>query len=491
VLAASAIGLLLVVFFMVRLATQPSYTMLNTGLDPAETGKLTSALDAKGIKYELRNNGTALAVEESQTADARIALAEKGLPRQGTPGFELFDKQKLGASDMQQKVTYQRALEGEIANTIDGIKGAEGARVDLVLPEDQLFQDKQSEAKAAVLIPGDGQNLESGSVRGIAQLVSSGVKGLKTENVTITDGSGRLLWPNGDSSGGDGMGATSKVAAQRRYEQELEGSLNAMIARTLGPGKGEVQVAADLNTDKATREELRYAKKGTPLKQQSEKESLKGGGAGAGGAAGAVGNIPSYATGGAGGAGSQYTRKSSNTDFGVDKQITHTQIAPGAVQKLNVALLVDKKVPPADVRSLQKAVGAAAGIDKKRGDAMQVSRVGFTGLTPVKGGGSMTNILGYAKYVLLGFGMLGFLVFLGRHLRRRENEELADPTWLREIQAPRSLAELEYAEEDTVAMAPPTLPPSEELMARRRVEDLVDQEPERVAQQVRAWMKEE
>jgi flagellar M-ring protein FliF len=457
VLAASAIAVLLVAFFMVRLATKPSYTMLNTGLDPAETGKITGA-------------------------------PEKGLPRQGTPGFELFDKQKLGASDMQQKVTYQRALEGEIAQTIDGIKGAEGARVDLVLPEDQLFQDKQSEAKAAVLIPGDGQNLESGSVRGIAQLVSSGVKGLKTENVTITDGSGRLLWPNGDSGSGDGVGATAKVAAERRYESELEGGLNAMIARTLGPGRGEVQVAADLNVDKASREELKYAKKGTPLKQQTEKESLQGGGAGAGGPAGAVGNIPSYAQGGAAG-GSQYTRKSDNTDFGVDKQITRTQIAPGTVQKLNVALLVDKKVPPADVRALQKALGAAAGIDKKRGDALQVSRVAFTGLKPVKEKGSMTNLLGYAKYVLLGLAMLAFLIFLSRHLRRRENEELADPTWLREIQAPRSLAELEFAEQDTMAMAAPPVPPSEEAMARRRVEDLVDQEPERVAQQVRAWMK--
>jgi len=156
-----------------------------------------------------------------------------------------------------------------------------------------------------------------------------------------------------------------------------------------------------------------------------------------------------------------------------------------------VALLVDRKVPPADVSALQKAIGAAAGIDKKRGDALQVSRVGFTGLQQPKSTGSMTNILAYAKYVLLGLGMLGFLVFLGRHLRRRENEELVDPTWLREIQAPRSLAELEYAEQDTVAMSAPPIPPSEEAMARRRVEDLVDQEPERVAQQVKAWMKEE
>ena len=107
-------------------------------LDPAETGKVTAALDEQGIAYELRANGTSVAVEKAQVSQARIALAGAGVAASGgsQEGFELFDKQKLGASDFQQKVTYQRALEGEIASTVEQVDGVTGAQVQLVLPED-------------------------------------------------------------------------------------------------------------------------------------------------------------------------------------------------------------------------------------------------------------------------------------------------------------------------------------------------------------------
>src|SRR5919206_2066650 len=218
VMAASAVGILLLAFVMFKVASAPSYTTMLTGLDPAETGRITAALDEKGVGYELRNNGTALAVVKSSIPQARIALAEKGLPAKGQPGFELFDKQKLGASDFQQKVTYQRALEGQIASTIGQVQGVSGAQVSLVLPEDQLFAAEQSPATAAVLLSGSSSSLDPSAVRGIASLVASSVKGLKTENVSITDSSGQLLWPNGDSSGG-GTG-TSKLSLQSRYNAQ-------------------------------------------------------------------------------------------------------------------------------------------------------------------------------------------------------------------------------------------------------------------------------
>src|ERR687883_626114 len=186
---------------------------------------IVAALVTSGVGYELKNNGTALAVNKGQVAQARIALAEQGLPGKGQPGFELFDKQKLGASDFQQKVTYQRALEGQIASTISQVQGVSGAQVSLVLPEDQLFSDEQSPATAAVLLSGGSSNLDPAAVRGIASLVASSVKGLKTENVSITDSSGQLLWPNGDSSAGTSGGA-SKLTAQSRYNASLQGSLD-------------------------------------------------------------------------------------------------------------------------------------------------------------------------------------------------------------------------------------------------------------------------
>src|SRR3954470_23864822 len=237
VMAASALGLLVLMFVMFKVASAPSYATMLTGLDPAETGKITAALDEKGVGYELRNNGTALAVVKGSVPQARIALAEKGLPGRGQPGFELFDKQKLGASDFQQKVTYQRALEGQIASTISQVQGVSGAQVSLVLPEDQLFADELSPATAAVLLSGSSANLDPSAVRGIASLVSSFVKGLKTQNVSITDSSGQLLWPNSDSSSDAGTGTANKLTAQSRFNAQLQGSLDAMLTQTLGAGK--------------------------------------------------------------------------------------------------------------------------------------------------------------------------------------------------------------------------------------------------------------
>ena len=157
VLGVSALLIIGVLFFMLRLASAPSYTLLSSGMDPADAGKVTAALDEQGIGYELRANGTSVAVEKAQVGPARIALSSAGVSAAsgGQDGFELFDEQKLGASDFQQKVTYQRALEGEIARTVQQVDGVSGAQVQLVLPEDSLFADEETAATAAVMLAGD------------------------------------------------------------------------------------------------------------------------------------------------------------------------------------------------------------------------------------------------------------------------------------------------------------------------------------------------
>src|ERR1044072_417342 len=256
IIAVSAVALLAITFLMFKIAAAPSSTILSSGLDPAQTGKVTAALDEQGIAYELRNNGTALAVEKTSMAQARVALAAQGVATDGGSGkgFELFDEQKLGASDFQQKVTYQRALEGEVARTIGNVQGVSSPQVQLVLPEDDLFADEATPATAAVMLGNSVDTLEPGAVRGIAQLVASSVKGLKTDNATITDASGSLLWPAGDGTGGGGV-AAGKQALEARYALQVESNLNALLVRTLGPGKGQVSVTADLNADKTTREQ--------------------------------------------------------------------------------------------------------------------------------------------------------------------------------------------------------------------------------------------
>lgn len=489
-----ALGTVVVLILLMRMASAPSYATLMTGLDPAQTGKVTAALDTKGIGYELQNNGTALAVEKGKTADARIALASAGLSGStAQPGYELLDRQKLGTSNFQQNINYQRALEGEIAKTIEQVDGVNGASVQLVLPdrEAQLFSDNASPATAAVLLSG-ATALDPGAVRGIAQLVANSVPGLQTDKVTITDGSGQALWPTGASDGaatGDG-GLLAKQAAEARYDSQMASSIDAMLMRTLGPDKAQVQVHADLDANEATQEQLTYGRRGVALQSKTERETLRGGGAGAGGTAGVGGNTPAYAQTGASGR-SDYRRDSADNTFGVDKTVTRTRIAPGAINVQQVSVLIDRSVPASAIPQIRAAVASAAGIDARRGDVLSIGQVAFARPPTAAAPSPVATYGGYLKYVFVGIATLGFLLFVTRQLKRRESETLAgEPTWLSEIQAPRTLAELERLEaDDHPTHVRPLRTP--EQPARLQVEDLVTRDPDRVAQQVRAWMAED
>src|SRR3954464_15250303 len=256
-LGVSAVAILAIAFIMLKVATAPSVSLSASGLDPAQTGKITAALDEQGIGYELRNNGTALAVQKASMAQARIALAAQGVEATGggnQPGYELLDQSKLGASQFQQQVTYQRALEGEIARTLSGVEGVSSPTVQIVMPQDDLFQDEATPATAAIQLGNASDTLMPGAVRGMAQTAASSVKGLKAENVTITDSTGAILWPN-DESGGS-TGSSSKASAEARYARQLENSINRLLGSTLGAGKAKATVNADLNVDKSASAKL-------------------------------------------------------------------------------------------------------------------------------------------------------------------------------------------------------------------------------------------
>src|SRR3954449_5429215 len=215
-LGVSAFAVLAIAFLMLKIATAPSYALMSSGLDPAQTGKITTALDAQGIAYEVRSNGTSLAVQKSQVAQARIALASTGVDASGSgsqPGFELLDKSKLGSSQFQQQVTYQRALEGEIARTLNGVEGVTGATVQIVMPQDDLFQDEATPATAAIQLGNPADALAPGAVRGMAQTAAASVKSLKSENVTITDSTGAILWPSDEAGGATGSSSKAPAAA--------------------------------------------------------------------------------------------------------------------------------------------------------------------------------------------------------------------------------------------------------------------------------------
>ena len=485
-LAGSALGVVLVAFFLLQLATKPSYETLMSGVQPADTAKVTTALDGAGIAYELQNNGTAIAVQKGSTAQARVALASAGVDTSSTsqPGFEdLMAKQKLGTSDFQQKVTYQRALEGEIAKTIDGVAGSGGARVQLSLPGDQLFADEEKPATASVLLGSGSENIEPAQVRGIASLVAGAVEGLKKDEVTITDSAGNMLWPQGD---GSDTGATmTKTQAEARYGAQVQAQLTAMLDKTLGDGAAQVTVRPDLDVDKTTQEKLTYAKTGTPLEESTETETLTGAAAAAaGGQAGVTGNVAQgAAANGATGSGSNYRKNSTTTKNGVNKTVERRTLAAGTVNRMDVAVLVDKNAKP-DMAAIRNALSSAAGIQAARGDTLSVQEVAFAKpvATPAaKAGPIPAGAATYAKYVALGLGVLLFLFFVTRAIRKRERSSLGEPTWLTEISAPRSVSELGDGSQAALAAGG----------SQRPADRLGSQDPALVAQQLRTWMAED
>jgi flagellar M-ring protein FliF len=489
VIGGSVAAVIAFLVIVMQMASAPSYSTLLAGVNPAQTGKITSTLSAQGIAYELQNNGTAVAVESDKSAQARVALASAGLlDSTDQPGFSLMDSQQLGESDFQQQVTYERALEGQLAQTIDTINGVSSAEVNLVLPnsQDQLFAESSQPATASVLLSDSGA-LGSASVRGIASLVASSVPGLSLDKVTITDANGDLLWPSADTS--DSGGIPAKQAADQRYDSAMAASASAMLASTLGIGKAQVVVNADLNANQATSDTLTYANKGVPLQQQTQTETLQGGSPTAGGVTGTAGNIPAYTSSGSGS--SSYDNKTANTTFGVNKTITHAIIAPGTINQQSISVLVDKSVPAAELPQIEAAVKSAVGFQTKRGDVFSIGQVAFAKpatTTPTAAGPS--SMIKYAKYGAIALASLVFLVFAGRMLRRRERETFGQPTWLRELEAPRTLASLEQGA--TAAQPAKVMALQAPVnVARKQVEELVNRDPDRVAQQVRAWMAEE
>jgi flagellar M-ring protein FliF len=491
IVGGGAAGVIIFAYLFLHMVSAPGYSTLESGLNPSQTGKMTSTLSSHGIGYQLQNNGTALAVQSNQTAEARVALAGAGLLGNNQPGFELFEKAKLGESNFQQQVTYQRALQGQLDETINSIQGVSGAQVELVLPNstNQVFGEGQN-ASAAVLLSGTS-GLDTSSVRGIAQLVASSVPGLELDKVTVTDGSGALLWPQ--PSGSEGGSGTSVQDAEQRYDQETAASLDAMLAQTLGPGKAQVLVYANMNVNQTTKESLEYAKTGTPLQQSKSLETLAGNGS----AAGTTGTAAT--TGTTTGGKSNYKKETTTSSLGVSKTVTHSTIAPGTVESQHVSVLLDHSVPASALPAIKEAVTNAAGIQPKRGDTISIGQVAFAKSTT--GAAAASSPLADAKYALLAIAGFVFLFMTTRSLRKRESEPIEEPVWLRELDAPMRLAELERESSTTpIEVSAPNgngeragvgagVGSGDEI--RRQVEQLADNDPDRVAQQLRTWMQED
>lgn len=374
-------ALLLAGFMVFRWASTPSYSPLFSNLASSDASAVIDKLDAAGTPYKITNGGTTIMVPKDKVYSSRIALSGAGLPSSSTnQGYGILDHNSLSTSQSQEQVNFKRAMEGELSTTIEALDGVQTAVVHLALPQKQVFADNQDPATASVLIaPKAGVTLNAEQVQAITNLVASSIDGLDPKKVTVADSSGRVL--SGADGSGD-AGASTRNQEVANYQDELNGRIQTMLDRVVGPGNSTVAVTANLDFDKSVTETKKYTydPKNPPLSQTKNSELYNGAGAGTGsgptGVVGPDGQMDSSSTGSS--ADSKYSKTSETSDNAIDTTIERRENAPGSVRNLHVGVVLDAKTARTiDKNEIQNLIASAVGIDAKRGDTVQVSTLPF------------------------------------------------------------------------------------------------------------------
>jgi flagellar M-ring protein FliF len=248
IIGSIAVGVLGLLIWVAAASQQTSYKVLFQGLEDADASKIVENLVASDIDYELKDNGQTILVPESTVYDTRLKLAGEGLPAASTVGYELFDGSNLGMSEFVQKLNYRRALEGELAQTIQSFDEVKKARVHIVIPEKALFARDQKEPTASVSLHLDnGRSIGKISVEGIQNLIASSVEGMLAENVKVVDSRARVLSESPvDATSVAGL-TDAQHAQQRRVDDYLESKIKNILEGVIGVGNTQVSVNSDLD----------------------------------------------------------------------------------------------------------------------------------------------------------------------------------------------------------------------------------------------------
>ena len=436
----------------------PSYGRLFSEIGEQDVAEILEVLNKQGIKYKVETGSGAIMVPIDDVDEVKLKLAALGLPKSNSLGYELLDKdQGFGSSKSVEMVRFQRALEGEIAQTIMAIQSVKTARVLLAIPVQSVFvRDRKKPSASVVVNLYQGRSLDKGQIESIIHLVASSVPQLEAEQVTVVDQKGQLLNSKDSSS------LSYLTSKQFEYKKNIEEHLMDRIANILSPLVGDgmrVQISADVDfteTDK-TQELFNPQSPALRSEQTSEEQSTLPATQGVPGAlsnqptpAGtapettpAPGSAPDAKTVAAAAPGS--SAKNATRNFELDKTITHTRLATGVLHRLSVAVVVDDRhtlqadgkiktqaYTPEDINRFSDLVKQAVGFDSARGDQVTVTNVAFKipeelealPEAPVWEQGWFLDLMKQAAAVLaVLFLLFGVLRPTMRSLAGREKEE--------------------------------------------------------------------
>jgi len=401
-LATSAAAIIAIMVGIWMWTSQPDYRVLFSNYTDRDGGAIVAALQQMNVPYKFSEGGSAILVPENMVHDARLKLASQGLPKGGNVGFELMENQKMGISQFLEQVNFQRALEGELARSIETISAVQSARVHLAIPKDSVFvRDQQKPTASVVLNLYSSRLLDQQQVSAIVHLVASSVPDLPAQNVTIVDQSGNLL---SDTTKQPAPGQLNPT--QLKYVQDLQNDIAKRIESIISPivGNNNVRAEATADVDFTHVEQAAETYKPNPTPDTSSVRSMQSsdtgvrGGPNASGIPGALSNqpptnatAPIVAAGpaGANAAASAATatpsQHESTVNYELDKKVVYTQQAVGGIKRLAVAVVVnfkhelDKSGKPinreltdpekAQITALAKE---AMGFNQDRGDTINV-----------------------------------------------------------------------------------------------------------------------
>ena len=437
---AASVALIVVLFLW---SSTPEYRVLFSNLADKDAGAVTAALQQMNVQHRTEAGGTIL-VPADQVYDLRFKLAGQGLPQGGAVGFELMDSTRLGMTQFQEQVAYQRGLEGELSRTIQSLSPVDSARVHLAIPKPSVFiRDKQRPSASVLVNLHPGRALDQGQVQSIVHLVSSSVPELSASSVTVVDQSGSLLTASGDGAGTRGLNS-SQLDYTRQMEAYYAQRIEAIVRPIVGDGNVKAEVRADLDfaESEATSETYRPnpAAETQAIRSQQSVEDVSGGGAQAQGVPGALSNQPpgpaaapfeaprganagTAAVGAGGGQTGGSSRRENTVNYELDKTIRHVREPVGRIKRLSVAVVVNHKptageegetsrlapLPAEELAQINNLVREAMGYNQERGDTVNVVNAAFSEPPP----GVDTPLWKDAGNVAMGKSLLKNLIVFG------------------------------------------------------------------------------
>ncbi|KAA0579731.1 flagellar M-ring protein FliF [Azospirillum sp. B21] len=394
--AIGGVGLLLIGFFVyltTRLST-PEMELLYAELQQTEAAAIAKKLEEAKVPFTVDKTGTKIMVPADQVGPMRMRMAAQGLPSGGSVGYELFDKgEGFGATSFMQNINHLRALEGEMARTVQTLNGVQQARVHLVLPKRELFARQQNPATASVFLKlRPGAQLSRENIQAIQQLIAASVPNLDPNRISIVDDKGKLLARGTGSDTAEAMMASAEEKKQA-YEGRLARTIEDLLGRTLGYGKVRAEVSADLDFDRITTQSeifdpesqvVRSTQTVTESNESSDRDPLA--------PVTVDQNLPTSQASSS--ASPLSSNKSNRNEETINYEITKTTKShvreAGTVRRLSVAVLVDgtyqtsKDAPPAyqprseqEIESIKALVRSAVGLDAVRGDSLEVINLRF------------------------------------------------------------------------------------------------------------------